>query len=173
MLSPAFRTVWNMGLARPMAGNNNSAVRYASSRCGYPERMNVSTPTLRYSDNARAIFSGLPTKAVPAPPRTSPTPAHKILADPQAVSVAVMQPRHAPLADGLGRGKSRLSFCDLLVAEMLDQAVRLAPGLLLGFTHDDVGAQAKPHAATTRLRLPTDVHANFCATSSGRSPQDK
>src|SRR5690606_5163806 len=66
-------------LSRPRlisSGRTPSPSQYASSRCGYPESTNSSMPTAWYSSIRSATSVWLPTNAVPAPPRTSPTPAH-------------------------------------------------------------------------------------------------
>ena len=58
-------------------GNNNSATSYASSKCGYPDKTNVSIPNDSYSFILSATVCGSPTSQYP-PPLTSPIPAHKL-----------------------------------------------------------------------------------------------
>ena len=60
-----------------LCGNTSSANVYASSRCGYPDKINVSIPSSLYSFKRSATISGLPTRAVPAPSRAKPIPAHR------------------------------------------------------------------------------------------------
>ena len=51
-------------------GTTVSPTRLASSRCGYPERMNSSIPNRQYSISSSATCLGSPTIAVPQLTRT-------------------------------------------------------------------------------------------------------
>ena len=74
----------------------------------------VSMPIAWYSRMRSAICSGVPTSAVPAPPRTRPTPAHRLGETTQPVAAAAMQFGHAPLSDRihlLGKRAWAFSIC--------------------------------------------------------------
>src|ERR1700744_6511520 len=101
--------------------------------------MNSEMPMAAYSSMRSATSAWLPTSAVPAPPRTSPIPAHRF--------GATVRPRGAPPSLGLAPGQAFLHGADRGVVDPLEQPVGDAPGLIGGVPGDDV----QPDAETRRV----------------------
>ena len=127
-------------------------------------------PRSWYSAIRSATSSWLPTSAVPAPPRTRPTPAHRFGRDLQAVGAPAVQRRHPPLALGLRGPLDRLGARDRLRVEAVQQPVGLRPRLLGTVTGDHVEADAEAQLAAGRLGALATA-SSFSATASGGSPQ--
>ena len=77
-----------------------------------PESTNSSIPSAWYSSIRSATSSWLPTSAVPAPPRTSPTPAQRPGETSSSVGAPAVQGEHALLALRARRAQLRLRALD-------------------------------------------------------------
>ena len=109
--------------------------------------MNVSIPRSAYSRIRCATVAGSPTSAVPAPPRTSPTPAHRL----GLTSNSSRLPRcNSPCAAGLRNQISRRPFAlgDRLVVDVADEIVGCVPRFLFRLPHDHMQPNAEPHGST-------------------------
>jgi len=117
-------------------------------------------PSAMYSFIRAATVSGSPTSAVPAPPRTRPTPGPEVRADFELITLSAMQLRNALLADRIHARKDLLCVGDGLIADMADEVVGRAPGRGIGLAHDDVQPDAEAETPPLFLSKRGDA-ANF------------
>ncbi len=107
----------------------------------------MSRPSAAYSSMRAATVCGSPTSAVPAPPRTRPTPAHRLgLNLKRLARCARRRPRAArPCGAGLPNpsARTRPARGHGLVVEPADQVLGGGPGGILGLAHDHVQADAE------------------------------
>ena len=127
-------------------------------------------PSAMYSRIRAATVSGSPTSAVPAPPRTRPTPGPQVGADLELVAPAAVQPAHALLADRIHAREHGLRLGDARVVDVGDQPLGLRPGLGRGLADDDVQADAEAQLAAARGRRGRACSI-LSATSPAGSPQ--
>src|SRR5277367_4129169 len=109
-------------------------------------------PTPMYSRIRCATVSGSPTRAVPAPPRTKPTPAHRLGL---TSSLSRRPPWSAAIRLCPTESIRSNTFCaaEIVVSSRwADQFVGRAPSLFHGLANDDVQADAEGQIAASLER---------------------
>src|ERR1035441_7884506 len=100
--------------------------------------MNSDRPSRAYSSIRSATSVWLPTSAVPAPPRSRPTPAHRLGGALGVAGEPAVQLAHPARALGLAVREPLLHLAYHRLVDAFDQPPGLPPGLVGGVPADDV-----------------------------------
>ena len=130
----------------------------------------MSAPMLSYSFSRRAMVSPSPTRAVPAPPRTRPTPAHRLglISSLERLPPCSARMRRWPSESIPENADCALAMVASSRCLIRSSAAAQASSLVSrGITCRRTPKRTLRPAASARLR----TSANFFSTSAGGSPQ--
>ena len=107
----------------------------------------------------------------PGPAADQSHPGPEVRADLQALARSVVERLHARLTMRVHAGEDLLRAGDRRLVDAADQRLRVSPGFLLGFAHDDMEADAETHLCGLRPRPVGARRRSSRPTWSGGSPQ--